>query len=235
MEKRVTYSGYKDGKHALLWKPTDGSAGEELLTTSDSPTFPWFWSPDGKTLLYTEINPVTGWDVLMLARDGDRKPRPLLQTPFQDEWASWSPDGRWIAYNSDESGRQEVYVASFPNLGTKMRISTGGGLHPQWAPNGKELYYRTGASMESLSARAFAQRVGMMAVPIETTPTLRVGKPRELFEGPYFDSGHDYAVTPDGKGFIMIRESESQSGPNEMHVVLNWLQELRWRVPSGTN
>lgn len=227
--KRVTYSGYKDGKYALLSKPIDGSSGEEVVVTSAYPIFPWFWSPDGKTLLYNIFDPDQGDQVLLKPASGDS--RRLVQEPFQVEFASWSPDGRWIAYNTDESGREEVYVVSFPGLGNKTRVSTDGGMHPLWAPSGKELYYRTASSMESLSGRAFTEHVRVMAVPIETSPSFKAGTPHMLFQGPYFSSGHDYGVTPDGKGFIMIRETESQSGPTEMRVILNWSQDLKNPAP----
>ena len=222
--KRLIYSGYKDGKFALLSKPIDGSSAEEVVVTSGYPVFPWFWSPNAKTLLYNDFDPDQGNQVFLKPVTGESQP--LVQGPFQVEFASWSPDGRWIAYNTDESGRQEVYVVSYPGLGNKTRISTDGGMHPLWAPSGKELYYRTAPSVESLSARAFTQHVRLMAVPVETSPTFRAGTPRMLFQGPYFASGHDYAVTPDGKGFIMIRETESQAGPTEMRVILNWSQDL---------
>ncbi|HEV2422601.1 MAG TPA: protein kinase [Candidatus Acidoferrales bacterium] len=222
--KRVTYSGYKDGQYALLTKAVDGSSGEEVVVSSAYPVFPWFWSPDGKTLLYNIFDPDQGDQVLLKPVTGDS--RRLVQSPFQVEFASWSPDGRSIAYNTDESGRQEVYVVSFPGAGNKTRISSDGGMHPLWAPSGRELYYRAAPSMESLSARAFTEHVRVMAVPVETSPTFKAGTPRMLFQGPYFSSGHDYAVMPDGRGFIMIRESESQSGPTEMRVILNWSQDL---------
>ena len=103
-------------------------------------------------------------------------------------------------------------------------------LHPLWAPDGRELYYRTGASPEELEQRALAQKTRVMAVSIETKSAFKAGQPRLLFEGPYFESGHDIAVTPDGKGFILIRESDTQTGPREIQVVVNWLEELKQRA-----
>ena len=103
-------------------------------------------------------------------------------------------------------------------------------VHPLWSPDGRELYYRTGVSPEELEQRALAQKTLLMAVPSETKPTFKAGRPRKLFEGPYFESGHDIAVTPDGKGFILIRETETQTGPREIQVVLNWPEELKKRV-----
>lgn len=230
--KRVAYSGYRDGKWAIFWKPLDGNGPEEELVASEDPLWPWFWSPDGRVLVYQVLSPTTRDDTWILPMDGDRKPRPLFATPFAEEWAQISPDGRWIAYDSDDSGRAEVYVAPFPGLGSKVRVSTEGGLHPQWSPNGRELYYRTGSGEEA--QRPLGQRVKLMALPIETSPAFKAGTPHMLFEGPFFDSGHDYAVTPDGKGFIFIRESQPASGPGELKVVLNWFEELKRRVPAGS-
>jgi len=168
--------------------------------------------------------------------DDREHPHLLFPPQYNVEWAIFSPDGHWMAFDSDESGRTEVYVAPYPSLAPRERISAEGGLHPLWAPDGRELYYRAGTSVEELQqgglvGRALARRSRVMAVPIETKPELKAGKARMLFEGPYFESGHDFAITPDGRGFILIRESESQSGPKEMHIVLNWFEELKQRVP----
>jgi Tol biopolymer transport system component/tRNA A-37 threonylcarbamoyl transferase component Bud32 len=235
--KRIAYDGYKNGKWCLFWKPSDGSGAEELLVSSQYPINALSWSPDGRAFLFVEYNPATSNDIWMLPMDGERKPRPLLQTRFDETWASPSPDGRWLAYTSDESGQVEVYVIPFPGrdsgAGGKWRISTDGGERPQWAPNGRELYYHAGATSESLANPAFGQRLKMMAVSIETKPAFQAGKPHMLFEGPYFDSFHDYAPTPDGRGFIMIRETQAQSAPTELQLVLNWFEELKRRVPGG--
>lgn len=104
-------------------------------------------------------------------------------------------------------------------------------MHLLWAPDGRELYYSTAANMEDLEHRALGQHTRVMAVSVETKPTFKAGQPRLLFEGPYFASGHHIAVTPDGRGFILIRESESQSGQNELRVVVHWVEELKQRVP----
>ena len=228
--KWLTYSGYKDGKYGVFRKAVDGSGPEELLVARGNPMFAWFWSPDGATLVFAELTPDHGGDFSMLRLDGDRQPRPLLQTRFDEDWVSFSPDGRWIAYSTNESGRYEVYVASFPDPGSKVRISTEGGGHPLWAPNGSELYYR---ESPSTTMRALAHHVKVMAVPIQTKPELKAGQPHLLFSGPYFDSGHDWAITPDGKGFILIKESPSEAGPRELQVILNWFEELKRRVPAG--
>lgn len=230
--KHIAYGGYRNGKYRVLWKPLDGSGPEETLLASDNQVDAWFWSPGGHALLYAEFTGGMGQNVGILPMDDREHPHLLFPKQYNVEWAILSPDGHWIAFNGDESGRSEVYVAPFPSLAPRQRISTEGGLHPLWSPDGHELYYRSAANLENLAHRALAQRTRVMAVPIETKPTFKAGKPRLLFEGPYFESGHDIAVTPDDRGFVLIRESESQSSPNELQVVVHWFEELNQRVPS---
>ena len=137
----------------------------------------------------------------------------------------FSPDGHWLAYTSDESGRNEVYVQPYPGPGGKRQISTEGGGEPVWAKNGKELFYREGNKM--------------MAVEITTQPTFRAGTPTLVFEGQYFrdivPSEANYDITPDGRRFLMIKESEQEGGPRQINVVLNWFEELKRLVPTKQN
>jgi Tol biopolymer transport system component/tRNA A-37 threonylcarbamoyl transferase component Bud32 len=228
--KRIAYSGMKDGKYAIFWKPLDGSAPEETLITSDKNVDAWFFSPDDSTLLYAIYQIGAEENIGALPLHDREHPRVLFPNEYDGEWAILSPDGKWIAFDGDESGKPEVYVAPYPAIAPRQRISTDGGLHPIWSPDGRELYYRTGTSPEELEQRALAQKSRVMAVWIETKPAFKAGQPRLLFEGPYFESGHDIAVTPDGKGFILIRESDTQTGPREMQVVVNWLEELKQRA-----
>jgi serine/threonine-protein kinase len=230
--KRVLYYGYDKDGWSIFWKPLDGSgAEEELADMEEAPSWPGFMSRDGRALVI-EIATTSGRRAtFMMPFEAGRKPfpRPLIATPSDKDWGQISPDGGWIAFNSDESGRQEVYVATFPGIESKVKISTEGGRHPQWSPNGRELYYLEGATAEN--PRPVSQRVNLMTVPVETTPAFKAGTPHMLFQGPFFSSEHDYAVTPDGKGFIFIRESQPESGPGELKVVLNWGDELKRRVP----
>ncbi len=228
--KHIAYSGYKDGKYAVFWKPIDGSTPEETLILSDKNVDAWFFSPDGGTLLYAEYQFSGEQNIGALPLHDREHARMIFPAEYDVEWAILSPDGKWIAYDSIESGKPEVYVAPYPAIEPRERISTNGGLHPLWAPDGRELYYRTGASPEELEQRALAQKTLVMAVSIDTKPAFKAGQPRLLFEGPYFESGHDIAVTPDGKGFVLIRESDTQTGPREMQVVVNWLEELKLRT-----
>jgi len=110
-----------------------------------------------------------------------------------------------------------------------VKVSSGGGIHPQWSPDGKELYYLTTPNPDA--PRPFAKRVGLMAASIETSPDFHAGTPHLLFEGPFFEGGHDYAVTRDGKGFILIRDSQPGQQQAELKVIVNWADELRRRLP----
>ena len=105
------------------------------------------WSPDGKSLVYIEVDPVSARDIWVLPLDGEEKPRPLLRTAFDETGARVSANGRWLAYSSNESGRNEIYVASFPDVAGKWQISTDGGTEAVWNPNGRELFCRQGNQM----------------------------------------------------------------------------------------
>ncbi len=156
--------------------------------------------------------------------EGERKPQSILQTQFNELAPVFSPDGRWLAYLSDESGRNEIYVRPFPKVEEgKWQISTDGGGEPRWAPNGRELFYRTGSGGQ------------MMAVDITTEPTFRAGSPRLLFEGSYQSGdvgGAFYDVTPDGQRFVMVQAQQQGTGANQINVVLNWFEELKRLVPT---
>ena len=223
--KRLTFMFARSGAMNLYWMPADGGGAAERLTTSENVQYPGSWSPDGQLLAFSEANPTTGWDIWVLGLQGNRKPRPFLQTPANEYQPTLSPDGRWLAYASDETGRREVYVRPFPGSGGKVQISTEGGLEPVWARNGRELFYRSGDKM--------------MAAAVETKPTFAAAKPKLLFEGHYetvifgFYEGPNYDVSPDGQRFLMIKASEQESAPTQLNVVLNWSDELRRLAPSG--
>jgi eukaryotic-like serine/threonine-protein kinase len=229
--KRIAFESNKEGPPDLFWQLADGSGGLERLNTSENIQVPKSWSPDGQLLAFLEVNPTTGFDIWML-RMGDaspgsgqvRKAQPFLRTPFNETLARFSPDGRWLAYISDESGRYEVYVRPYPGPGGKSQISRDGGTEPVWNRNGRELFYRNGNKM--------------MAVEIAIQPGFTAGTPRMLFEGPYEPPPvplPNYDVSPDGQRFLMIKPSEQeQAAPTQINVVLNWFEELKRRVPSGT-
>jgi len=216
--KRVTFSSVRSGKEGLFWTPADGSGPPEQLLAAEGPvTFP-AWSPDGKVLAFQQRVAGGQFGIWVLPTDGNRKPRPFLQAPFNNSGPQFSPDGRWIAYFSDESGRSQVYVQTYPGPGGKWQISTDVGIFPRWARHGRELFYRNGDKM--------------MAVDVQTSPTFRSGTPQVLWEGRY-EGGPHWDVAPDGKRFLMIKGAGDQSAPGQMQVVTEWFDELRRRVPSG--
>ncbi len=152
--KRIAFASNKEGPQSLFWQLADGSGGLERLAASEDIQTPESWSPDGQLLAFHENNPTTQRDIWVL-RMGDpsassgqvRKAQPFLRTPFNESAARFSPDGRWLAYVSDESGRYEVYVQPYPGPGGKRQISTEGGTEPVWSRNGRELFYRNGKKM----------------------------------------------------------------------------------------
>jgi hypothetical protein len=221
--KRIAFYSTKDGPLNLYWQLADGSGGLEKLATSDFINVPDSFSPDGQLLAFHEANPKSGEDIIVL-RLTDRKVQPFLRTPFNEADPRFSPDGRWIAYMSDESGRSEIYVQPYPGPGGKWQISTDGGTEPVWNRNGRELFYRNGNRM--------------MAVEITTQPNFALGNPRVLFEGPYVLATvpiSNYDVSPDGRRFLMVKPTEqAQAAPTQINVVLNWFEELKRRVPAGT-
>ena len=159
----------------------------------------------------------TGFD-LFVYRLKDRKVETFLQTRFNEIAPEFSPDGHWLAYASDESGRNEVYVQPYPGPGGKWQISTEGGTEPVWARNG-ELFYRNGEKM--------------MAVGTTTRSTFSADKPKVLFEGHYatYNTMPAYDVTPDGQHFLLAKTGEQ--GPQEISVVLNWTEELKQKAVPG--
>jgi serine/threonine-protein kinase len=236
--KRIAFQSSKEGPLNLFWQLADGSGGLERLTTSESLQAPMSWSPDSQLLAFLDIGPSTRREIWVL-RMGDpslrsgqapsassgqgRKAQPFIQTQFDESEARFSPDGRWLAYISNESRRFEIYVQPYPGPGGKWQISTEGGMDPVWNPNGRELFYRSGNKM--------------MVVEIATQPSFAAGKPRMLFEGPYAPPPvplANYDVSPDGQRFLMLKPVEQeQAAPTQINVVLNWFEELKQKAPVG--
>ena len=219
---RLSFPSIRSGGALNLFrKSADGSGSAERLTRSEYGQQPFSWSPDGKSLVFHQsLDPETGWDVWVLSMEGDLEPEPFLKTSSNEFQPALSPDGRWLAYVSNESGSDEIYVTSFPEPGGKWRISSEGGREPAWNPSGGELFYRDDERM--------------MAVEIMTQPEFRPGKPQVLFEGPYDMAppyGRNYDVTSDGERFLTTMPSEPDGAPTQIHVVLNWHQELLEKVP----
>jgi serine/threonine-protein kinase len=184
-------------------------------------------SPDGR-LIFTETASKTSDDVMLMTLDGTRRVTPLLQSPFAERNGVVSPDGRWLAYEANDSGRFEIYVRPFPDVNSgHWIVSTAGGTRPLWARSGQELFYvsPTGALM----------RVGVERGPSwgVTTPTVVVKE--GYLMSPLFTQGRTYDIAPDGRRFLMIKEgsgADQTTAPRSLIVVLNWVEELKRLVPT---
>ena len=217
---RVTYVMFRHGTRDIYRRPSDGGGDDELLVANGHDAFPMSWSPDGRILAFDQTDPSTGSDLWTVDVGGDRKPHPFLNSPYDERFPEISPDGHWLAYESNESGRFEVYVSTFPVPGQKWQISTDGGGEPTWAHSGSELFYRSGNKM--------------MVLDVRTKPNFAVGLPRVLFQGDYYSWGkRSYDVSPDGKRFLMLQTVGEEQGPTQINVVLNWFEELKQKVPTS--
>jgi hypothetical protein len=181
---------------------------------------PQSWAAGGNLLVYTVTGRGTGADIWTCAMDAAPKPALYLATTFDEQDPAVSPDGRWIAYATNESGTQEVFVRPYPATGDAWQISIGGGGSPLWSRDGRELYFTSGTKM--------------LAVPVDTQPTFRAGRPEVLFEGGFSTSrARDFDIAPDGR-FVAVRVPGGQAGQREMRVLLNWPAEMR-RVAGPTH
>jgi Tol biopolymer transport system component len=222
--QRVLFQSPGDGPDAgSYWQLADGSGGLEKLPGGFGN--PNSWTPDGRVIAGTSTpNSATGsgFDIILL-QPGNNESQRFLQTPFNEGAPSFSPDGRWLAYASDESGRYEVYVNAYPGPGGKYQISTEGGTEPLWNRNGPELFYRSGDRM--------------MAVDITTQPAFSAGRARVLFQGLYQTNptmNANYDVSPDGQRFLMLKPASAQeAAPTQINIVLNWFEELKQKAPTG--
>jgi serine/threonine-protein kinase len=231
--ERVTFTGV-DGD--LYWMRADGSGEAERLTTSDPSAqashrlqVPTSWSPDGRTLVFTQRLGSTASfnrDIWTLTLDGAAPlARPFLVSAADEPSAEVSPDGRYLAYESNQSGRSEIYVQPFPGSGRRELVSTDGGVQPVWARSGRQLFYR---------APAPGRMMRMMVVDVTLGDVFTAGKPRALWEAasaqyPGGTGGRTFEVAPDGRRFLMIQQRDPLPQPPITHVVLvqNWLEELK--------
>ena len=221
-------SAGEGGRVSLFWMPADGTGKPERLTSGDLHYATGF-SPDGTEVVFSQVTQTARGDLLRMSVEGDHRVQPLLQTPFDEQEGTISPDGRWIAYESDSSGRPEIYVRPFPDVASgQSQVSTGGGRRPLWARDGQELFY-------------LAQTAGptstLMRVPVKAQSTVwSAGTPVALFQGRYFtgSQGRTYDVSPDGRRFLMVKEAGADQGDArpQIIVVQNWHEELKRLVPT---
>jgi len=214
---------------AVYWKAADGTGEDEKIgSVPGSAVLPWSWSSDGKTLVMKQGSPTVGDNIGSISMEGDHEWKPLLQEKYNEDQPQISPDGRWMAYMSNESGKNEIYVRPFPDVNKgRWQISTVGGSDPLWSPNAREIFYRNGDEV--------------MAVAVETEPTFKAGKPETLFRGTYIPfsplEGNPWDISLDGKRFLMLKEVASTGEPaaaedrQKINIVVNWFEELKQRVP----
>jgi len=221
---QVAFTSNQAGNRDIFLRQADGGGREQILVnTSRAETGPE-WSRDGRYVLYFRIGGQgAGFDLWFLERKEDGsgwEPRPLLQTPADEIMPKISPDGRYVAYVSNESGQQEVYVQPFPESGHRVTVSTNGGTAPRWSRDGRELFYVEGQTL--------------VAVSVSTEGALTVGEATRLFEDPSLNTGTDttsFDVSADGRQFILAEPLETgvNAPKPSIHIVLNWYEEFRGR------
>jgi serine/threonine-protein kinase len=202
------------GEYAVWWQPADGSGPAEELFRGQNAAREVLMTPDPKVLIYREDHPDSLRDIRMVSLDRKDSPTPLVATRFDELMPRLSPDGRWLAYQSDESGQYEIYVRPFPSGGGRVTISNGGGTEPLWSRDG-QLFYRKGREL--------------IAISYSTTPGFAVTSRRVLFAANYDTHPFhpNYDITPDGKRFVMIKPGQTKP---QVIVVVNWLEEFRRRL-----
>jgi Tol biopolymer transport system component len=195
---------------------------ERLLESANSP-YPAAWSADDRVVFDETIS--SNLNIGVVATQGDRTARPLLNSQFSEFRPALSPDGRWLAYVSNENGPNEIYVRPFPDVNQgKWQVSTTGGTSPVWSPDGREIFYRGASSL--------------MAVPVTTTPAFKAGTPQPLFSLATYvfpANGRKYDISPDGRRFLFLKGVDAVQAANApappLVFVENWTEELKRRVP----
>ncbi len=218
--KRIVFGSFQKGTWDLYQKILGGPANDELLYQSSESKFPNDWSPDGRFILYIAVDPKNARDLWILPLSGDRKPYPFVQSVFDERNGQFSPDGKWIAYQSNESGIFEIYVQSFPGPGIRRQASTGGGSQPRWRRDGKELFYISpDGTLTAVPLRIAAQSLNP-GVPAPLFKTRIVGGVAASIQKA------QYAVAPDGRRFLInVTVEEPVTSP--ITVVTNWAGDLK--------
>jgi eukaryotic-like serine/threonine-protein kinase len=216
--RQIVFASVGNGPGKIVRKDASGAGGLELLVEGDNAGTVMDWSRDGRFVLYNQPNSKTRVDLMVLPLEGSagarRTPIPFLQTPFDEDSGVFSPDGKWIAYSSNESGQTEIYIQAFPRSGGKWQVSAGGGTNPRWRGDGKELFFRS-------------DRLGnVMAADVRTSPSqVDVDAPHLLFE---WNGPPTYDVTSDGQHFVMLDPPAANTGVVfPLTIVTNWQAGLK--------
>jgi eukaryotic-like serine/threonine-protein kinase len=216
---RIIFSSNRTGVPSLYSKSVAGDGNGEPLLSTAQPQTPTDWSRDGRYVLVNNHDPKLGINVWAVALDGKAKPFPVVQTAYDEQSGQFSPDGHWIAYQSNESGSHEIYLRPFPGPGNRVPVSTNGGTHLRWRPDGKELFY-------------VAPDGRLMAVPIGLAPgtnSPEIGTAEPLFTPPLggavrqADFRHQYMVSPDGQQFLVAVAMDGPTSP--ISLIVNWKRE----------
>jgi Tol biopolymer transport system component len=206
--KSIIFGSSRQGFGDFYETPSAGGGGDRMILKSPAGNYAYSVSPDGKNLIYSVYGNGTKEDLWLLPLGGTEKPRPFRTTPFAEGWAQFSPDGRWVAFAADDSGRSEVYVRSVTDPSNQSRISSGGGVRPRWRRDGKELFFFSGA--------------GLMAANVSPGSAFQAGEPRLLFKLRIWG---DYAASKDGQRFL-ISTSPSETAEMTTVAVLNWTNAI---------
>jgi serine/threonine-protein kinase len=224
--RRVTFStSEKGGESNIYWKRADGGGEVMKLTASKDLKFPISWRADGRVLAFTQLNPQTRWDIMTLSLQGDEtsgwktdEPKVFLNGPYDELDPTFSPDGHWLAYDSNESGNAEVYVRPFPGPGGKWQISSSGGTTPRWSSNGRELFFRT------------LDNKLMVAEYTASGDSFTAGGPQQWSPSPFTARGptRNFDVHPDGKRVVVMKTPESEvPAINKVSFIFNFFEEVR--------
>jgi Tol biopolymer transport system component len=209
--RSVVFASTQKGPRDLYEKASNEAGPEAVLLADDAGKYPESWSPDGRFLLYMRWAKGLTPDIWVLPLLGDRKPFPFIEAPFFELGSQFSPDGRWLAYNSNESGRSEVYVVPFPGPGARTRISTAGGDNARWRRDGKEIFYLERNTLMAAGVAANGSR-------------FEVGAVQRLFDVPTVDGYWPYDVSPEGQRFLVNTVSEAVA---PLTIVVNWPAGLK--------
>jgi Tol biopolymer transport system component len=227
---RIVFASDRDaGRLNLYQKNAGGAFAEQALPKSDHVQLPEDWSPDGRFVLFRDRDSKTGSDLWVLPMTANGKPQPYLRSPFSEMQGRFSPNGRWVAYVSDESSRDQVYIQSFPDVAKKYAVSTERGLQPRWRGDGRELFF-LGQTQPGLMTSVEAVDV------VESKDGLSIGAQRTLFQSAIrmsYRSRSSWEVAPDGRRFLIIESTQSDSvRAQPITVLVDWQDELKHRVPT---